>query len=271
MRHIQFYFLSAVAILCAHASIHEEIDGHHFVNEEPDDEVGLASASEAELRHVAELLSQEPLSPDQQTVLLHKYQKADPQMQALIKTSVEMESLAPLLRCAACDASLAELQIALTSSLKAQAKLEMRGMHWAVLWSEMHIGLKVATVKDLFTPELCGKTLSIYGLHAPSNSYVPTQLKIPLTISTQQISQSLVDQCKFFSYAFSSKIALGLGNDTARIHKQIISQGGTVEEELMGLWHAVRKSVCNSITRAHGACHQQQHPMMRDQPRHDEF
>uniref|UniRef100_A0A7S0RGD5 Uncharacterized protein n=1 Tax=Pyramimonas obovata TaxID=1411642 RepID=A0A7S0RGD5_9CHLO len=212
---------------------------------------------------LVEKLAAEPISPDQKAALLHKFEQADEDTQVLIYTSVMMEQTEPILRCAACEAAIGEVQLAMMSNLKEAARKDPNAPHWTSHWFELPTDEKISLVEEHFSAELCSNRMRLYGLHPPSKAYVPFQMgvrTVPGVESSEEITQYLVNQCRYLEFALKEPIAGKLGNDTSRLHRQIVSKGGSLELQMQAVWHAIRKETCNTVTRADGACHKQQHP-----------
>jgi hypothetical protein len=75
--------------------------------------------------------------------------------QKLIKTSVEMEQAEPVLRCAACEAALGEVQILLMARLAEHAKEEYGSPHWTRHWAELPVDTKLQWYSGMFTADMC--------------------------------------------------------------------------------------------------------------------
>jgi len=208
-------------------------------------------------------LAAEPISPDEKAALLHKYEQADEDTRVLIYTSILMEQTEPALRCSACEAAIGEVQLAMMATLKEAASREPLAPHWTSYWFDMLIDAKLQLLEGLFNAELCSDRMKSYGLHTASNAYVPFRLGarlVPGVTATDAITEMLVNQCRYLAFAFKGPIVRKLGNDTARVNRQIVRAGRSLETQLQPLWHAVRKEACNSLTRAEGACYTQRHP-----------
>jgi len=178
---------------------------------------------------LAHRLAAEPISADKKADLLHKFERADDNMKMLIRTAVELEQTEPVLRCAACEAALGEVQMALMALLKdiaAEADLNSQ-LHWTTFWSGMVVDHKLELVHDMFTVDLCEQRMRHYGLHTQSQTYIPWRIgrqAIPGVDNGEEVTEFLTNQCKFLQFAHGARVVQKLGNDTLRINVQIVER-----------------------------------------------
>eukprot|EP00959_Pyramimonas_sp_CCMP1952_P076676 1602482-Pyramimonas_sp.AAC.1 len=69
--------------------------------------------------------------------------------------------------------------------------------------------------------------MRLYGMHPSSKAYVPFRMGshlVPGVEASDPITQFLVNQCRFLEFALKEPIAGKLGNDTARLDRQIVSK-----------------------------------------------